>query len=110
MNHPTSILVTGATGFVGSCLVAKLGQIADLCVLGAHRVDQPFADYPSVVVGDINNGTDWRSAVHGQEVVISSAFTEVMLAFKPSNTRRSSKDGSPPMVSTILMLTKPLLS
>ena len=23
-----------------------------------------------MVVGDINNGTDWRSAVHGQEVVI----------------------------------------
>ena len=73
MNHPTSILVTGATGFVGSCLVAKLGQIADFCVLGAHRVDQPFADHSSTVVGDINSDTDWRSAVHGQEVVIHSA-------------------------------------
>lgn len=73
MNHPASILVTGATGFVGSCLVAKLSQMADLCVLGAHRVDLPFVDYPSAVVGDINNDTDWRTVVHGQEVVIHSA-------------------------------------
>jgi len=73
LNHPASILVTGATGFVGSCLVAKLSQMADLCVLGAHRVDLPFVDYPSAVVGDINNDTDWRTVVHGQEVVIHSA-------------------------------------
>ncbi|WP_339729001.1 SDR family oxidoreductase [uncultured Pseudomonas sp.] len=73
MNHPASILVTGATGFVGSCLVAKLSQMADFCVLGAHRVDLPFVDYPSAVVGDINNDTDWRTVVHGQEVVIHSA-------------------------------------
>tara|TARA_R110000868_G_scaffold273720_1_gene532893 strand:+ start:13932 stop:14900 length:969 start_codon:yes stop_codon:yes gene_type:complete len=73
LNHPASILVTGATGFVGSCLVAKLSQMADFCVLGAHRVDLPFVDYPSAVVGDINNDTDWRTVVHGQEVVIHSA-------------------------------------
>ena len=73
MNYPISILVTGATGFVGSCLLAKLGQMVDLCVLGAHRVDQPFADHPSAVVGDISNDTDWRSAIRGQEVVIHSA-------------------------------------
>ena len=65
--------MTGATGFVGSCLVAKLSQMADFCVLGAHRVDLPFVDYPSAVVGDINNDTDWRTVVHGQEVVIHSA-------------------------------------
>lgn len=73
MNNPASILVTGSTGFVGSCLLAKLGQMAGICVLGAHRVDQPFADHPIAVVGDINNDTDWYSAVHRKEVVIHSA-------------------------------------
>lgn len=73
MNHPTSILVTGANGFVGHCLVATLGKMSGICVLGAHRIARPFADHPSLVVGDIDSGTDWRSAVHGQEVVIHSA-------------------------------------
>lgn len=73
MNHPASILVTGATGFVGSCLLTKLGQLAGIYVLGARRDDQPFVDHPTAVVGDINNDTDWRKAVHGQGVVIHSA-------------------------------------
>jgi nucleoside-diphosphate-sugar epimerase len=73
LNHPISIFVTGATGFVGSCLLTKLGQMAGICVLGAYRIDQPFVDQPTAVVGDINIGTDWRLAVHGQEVVIHSA-------------------------------------
>lgn len=73
MNHPTSILVTGATGFVGSGLLVKLGQIADIYVVGAYRRDEPFAGHPSVVVGDINIETNWRTAVYGQRVVIHSA-------------------------------------
>jgi nucleoside-diphosphate-sugar epimerase len=73
LNHPTSILVTGATGFVGSSLLLKLGQIADICVVGAHRRDEPFTRHPSVVVGDINTKTNWHTAVHGQRVVIHSA-------------------------------------
>ncbi|WP_371915447.1 UDP-glucose 4-epimerase family protein [Pseudomonas sp. CC6-YY-74] len=72
--------MTGATGFVGSNVLVRLGRMSHLCSLGAYRVDQTFAFQPCVVVGDINSSTDWRLAVRGQNVVIHSAARVHMMS------------------------------
>jgi nucleoside-diphosphate-sugar epimerase len=67
---PRSILLTGATGFVGRALAARL--VADgWCVRPATRRRGQLAD--AAVVGNIDGHTDWRAALDGVETVIHLA-------------------------------------
>ena len=76
-----SILITGATGFVGSRLVAFLSSQfpgADLRLAVRHRPDE--LQVPSIlpagsieVVGDINPRTNWTNSLVGVDVVIHLA-------------------------------------
>ena len=84
MSHPVSILVTGFTGFLGNGLLSKLGQMHNVCILGACRSEQSLVGSPSIVVGDINSNTDWRSAVNGQDIVIHLAARVHVMSDKSS--------------------------
>lgn len=63
------VLVTGANGFVGNALIARL-QLDGDDVLGTVR-KTPLAD--QIAIGDINETTDWSPALNGIEVVIHTA-------------------------------------
>ncbi len=71
---PGRVLVTGASGFVGRAVVARLAQAATP-VRAALR-QGPSARLPGVdvaQVGDIHATTDWRGAVEGVDVVVHCA-------------------------------------
>jgi len=70
------ILVTGATGFVGSALVDRLRSdgvfsvrtaLRDAVAIGQGRFDTP------VVVGDLKPDTDWRHSLDGIQTVVHLA-------------------------------------
>jgi nucleoside-diphosphate-sugar epimerase len=70
----TRVLVTGATGFVGSFLCEALAR-ADYRVRGALRTDRvvPAAIGEKVIIGEINSTTDWTRALDGVDAVIHAA-------------------------------------
>lgn len=67
------ILVTGASGFIGRALVAKLvGR--GVFVRAAHRVASLGAGATEqVVVGEISNQTEWQSALNGVSSMVHLA-------------------------------------
>lgn len=65
-----TILVTGASGFIGSTLLAAL---AGREVRRALRRPSPDANPGDVVVGEIGAFTDWHSALSGVDCVIHLA-------------------------------------
>lgn len=64
-----SILITGATGFIGSHL---LPQLSNYQVSLALRNPSP-CDYKNYVVGEIDDRTSWQEALQGIDVVIHMA-------------------------------------
>jgi len=68
------ILITGANGFIGRNLCVYLKE-KGYCVLGAVRNnvrDVPGVD-EYILVGDINESTDWQEALAGVDVVVHLA-------------------------------------
>jgi len=70
----TRVLVTGATGFIGSVLCETLAQ-AGYRVRAALRTDRPVAGCVAekAIVGDINSTCDWTAALQGVNFVIHTA-------------------------------------
>src|SRR5471030_359753 len=66
------ILVTGATGFVGNRLVAKLEE-KKYCVVGTSRHISAEMPPNRVNIGDITEMTDWSTVLQGCETVIHTA-------------------------------------
>ncbi|WP_045234664.1 hybrid nucleoside-diphosphate sugar epimerase/sugar transferase [Deinococcus pimensis] len=71
------LLITGATGFVGSYVVeaalARSFQVV-LAVRDVTRVPPAWRERVDVVeVGEIGPGTDWRDALRGVDVVVALA-------------------------------------
>jgi|CXWL01.1.fsa_nt_gi nucleoside-diphosphate-sugar epimerase len=64
------VLVTGASGFIGSALVAALNA-RGTAVRAAARTRLPFAD--ACLVGDLGPDTNWRAALDGVEAVVHLA-------------------------------------
>ncbi len=72
---PRTVVVTGASGFVGSALLGRLGQGGERRVRACYRsapAPAPEAD-ESVVVGEIGAATDWRAALRGVDAIIHTA-------------------------------------
>jgi UDP-glucose 4-epimerase len=64
------ILVTGATGFVGKAVCARLAAAGDECV---PAVRSPSGLPKEVVVGNLDASTDWSTALAGCDAVIHLA-------------------------------------
>ncbi len=75
-NRKSAVLVTGAGGFVGHHLCRFLAR-RGYAVRGALRAKPPFAeegvDY--VAIGDIDDHTDWHTALEGVDIVVHAAGT-----------------------------------
>lgn len=70
-----TVLVTGANGFIGSALVARLVTEPMWKIIASVRVQkQPFAEDVRVVpAGEIRVDTDWSHALRGVHTVVHAA-------------------------------------
>ncbi|MBP3060767.1 Nucleoside-diphosphate-sugar epimerase [Ectopseudomonas chengduensis] len=68
-----NILLTGATGFVGSVLLSELTKLPDFRIVAAVRSAVSNTSDDAVVVGNIDGTTDYSSALNGVDVVVHSA-------------------------------------
>jgi nucleoside-diphosphate-sugar epimerase len=70
-----NVLVTGSNGFVGRHLIRGLRECERYNPRGAVRQVAGVAscETDTVVVGSINAGTEWKSALHNVDVVIHTA-------------------------------------
>lgn len=67
------ILVTGATGFVGSAVIARLSS-DNVAVRAAVRREAVVLEGVGIAwVGDLSSKTDWSVALHGVDVVVHAA-------------------------------------
>jgi len=64
-----SVLLTGATGFIGS----RLFQVINADEWQVRRVSRRASEQNGVIVGDIGPGTDWAGALRGVECVVHLA-------------------------------------
>ncbi len=67
------VLVTGATGFVGTHALARLATEGMALVAATRREHARIAGASSVAVGEIGPGTDWRDALAGCDAVLHCA-------------------------------------
>ncbi|MGV3628348.1 MAG: UDP-glucose 4-epimerase family protein [Betaproteobacteria bacterium] len=67
-----SVLVTGATGFVGEALVTALGT-QQRQVRRALHASTPGNTAADIIVGDIGPDTDWRPALQGIDCIVHLA-------------------------------------
>ena len=68
--HACKVLVTGATGFVGSALCGQL-RAAGHTVVAAVRRSSGLPD--EVAIGEMSSFTSWRFALAGCDVVVHLA-------------------------------------
>lgn len=68
-----NILLTGATGFLGSALVRELDQRIDMSLSVALRSQKLSLCSTTHLVGEFSANADWSAALAGQQVVIHAA-------------------------------------
>jgi len=74
MNSQPNILVTGANGFVGRALRQKLDECRRFSTTGAVRSDMHASNSAgNIVVGNLDENTNWQPALAGKDVVIHTA-------------------------------------
>ncbi|SFM64239.1 Nucleoside-diphosphate-sugar epimerase [Ectothiorhodospira mobilis] len=67
------ILITGATGFIGTALAQRL-DAEGMAVRGTVRHQAPKdAPYPVIPVGDLNGDTPWRAALQDVDTIVHLA-------------------------------------
>tara|TARA_B100000686_G_scaffold329573_1_gene390900 strand:- start:2920 stop:3897 length:978 start_codon:yes stop_codon:yes gene_type:complete len=82
-----NILVTGASGFIGSAVVAELAVRSRICVIAASRkrlrVDAGVVR--TVTAPELSSDADWRIALRGVDTVVHSAARVHVLDDKTDN-------------------------
>jgi len=81
MTKHTRVLVTGVTGFVGGAIARSLAKLGVIDCVGSVRMIEPAKKYfcRLVEVGELDQLTDWSSALNGRQVVIhAAARTHIM--------------------------------
>ena len=74
MNSEISILITGATGFIGSAVARSLIQRDEFYVRGvARHFSAVLPKKIELAVHDLTRNTDWEGTLKGVEVVVHSA-------------------------------------
>ncbi len=72
-DRPT-VLVTGASGFVGSALLRRLSVSPSVACRGSsRRADTTVHAWPTVQVGELGASVDWSAALAGVDVVVHTA-------------------------------------
>jgi nucleoside-diphosphate-sugar epimerase len=82
------ILITGATGFIGSHLLPRLIEDKHHLVAALRNrasANKLFQSLPYIIVGDINRQTNWREALVGIDAVIHLAGRAHVLQEKVGN-------------------------
>jgi nucleoside-diphosphate-sugar epimerase len=71
----TTVLITGANGFLGSALLDRCAREPSMAVRAAIRkpCSAHGTDGETVIIGDLGPATDWRAAVRGVGVVVHTA-------------------------------------
>jgi nucleoside-diphosphate-sugar epimerase len=67
------VLVTGASGFIGSQLIAQMASEPLFNVRGAVRAKSAYEHSALIPVGEINGTTDWSAALQERRVIIHTA-------------------------------------
>lgn len=78
------VLVTGATGFVGSRVVELLSKSHEVMAISRSRVRE-MGQVRSALVGDIRSNTEWGSLLEGVDVVVHCAAKVHDLSSKSSD-------------------------
>ncbi len=72
--HSSNILLTGATGFVGSAVLSRLLAEQTKVTAAIRNASDTFDSRASqVVVSGLKADTDWRAALEGQTAVVHCA-------------------------------------
>lgn len=73
-HSPTGVLVTGASGFVGSALLETLAKSSVSQPVGVYRSAPGHAGkFPTVHIEGIDEDTDWTHALKGISVIVHAA-------------------------------------
>jgi len=92
---PGTVVVSGASGFVGAALVQKLGALRAVhaCFRSAPAVPPDGAE--GMVVGDLDGSTDWRQALRGADAVVhTAAHAHQLGATSEADYRRVNAEGT----------------
>ena len=73
MNRPKKILITGSNGFVGGALYDDLRTLGYDLRGSVRNLSKFVAEQSNVVVGSVDNKTDWEGALAGCTTVIHLA-------------------------------------
>ncbi len=105
------VVITGATGFVGSCLVQKLQERGDQLIILTRRPEQAQRLFPSVAFPDLTcvayapkESGDWQSAVSGCDAVVNLAGAPIAERWTPDYKREvldSREQGTQKVVEAI---------
>jgi nucleoside-diphosphate-sugar epimerase len=69
-----TILITGATGFIGGHLVDRLQQEYGQLIAAVRKDSRQLPEYvKSILIGEITPDTDWGEALRGVDIVIHLA-------------------------------------
>jgi len=80
------VAVTGATGFVGRCLIEKLvSSEFEVTAIARRRVDAAYERVVIKAVGNFEDEADWPTSLLGQEVVIHCAARVHIMNDRTSN-------------------------